>query len=77
MALCDAVTVMRAGRWCWTAPIADTSLDGLAEAMVGRRVHLGRDGRRRAPAPPGAVLLQAEGLPGATRWACRGWTACR
>ena len=59
MALCDAVTVMRGGQVVLDSPIAGTSLDGLAEAMVGRRVNLGRDGKH---ADPGAVLLQAEGL---------------
>jgi len=62
MALCDAVTVMRGGAVVLDAPIGETSIDGLAEAMVGRRVNLGRDGARAAP---GAVLLQAQGL----RWA--------
>ncbi len=28
--------------WCSTAPTADTSIDALAQAMVGRRVQLGR-----------------------------------
>ncbi|MFY9511913.1 MAG: ATP-binding cassette domain-containing protein, partial [Rubrivivax sp.] len=42
MALCDAVTVMRQGAVVLDAKIADTSIDGLAEAMVGRRVQLGR-----------------------------------
>ncbi len=62
MALCDAVTVMRGGQVVLDCAIADTSLDGLAEAMVGRRVHLGRlrDGARAGQA--GAVLLQAQGL---------------
>jgi general nucleoside transport system ATP-binding protein len=59
MALCDAVTVMRGGQVVLDAPIGQTSIDGLAEAMVGRRVNLGRDGKQ---AQPGAVLLQAEGL---------------
>ena len=59
MALCDAVTVMRAGQVVLDTPIADTSLDGLAEAMVGRRVNLGRAG---AAAQAGAVLLQATSL---------------
>jgi simple sugar transport system ATP-binding protein len=44
MALCDAVTVMRGGQVVLDCAIADTSLDGLAEAMVGRRVNLGRAG---------------------------------
>ncbi len=59
MALCDAVTVMRAGQVVLDTKIADTSIDGLAEAMVGRRVNLGRSG---AAAKPGAVLLGAKGL---------------
>ena len=62
MALCDAVTVMRGGQVVLDAAIADTSVDGLAEAMVGRRVNLGRSAAATAP---GAVLLQASGL---------GWT---
>jgi general nucleoside transport system ATP-binding protein len=59
MALCDQVTVMRGGQVVLDAPIGQVSIDGLAEAMVGRRVNLGRDGRR---AEPGAVLLNAQGL---------------
>ena len=59
MALCDAVTVMRAGQVVLDTKIADTSIDGLAEAMVGRRVNLGRSG---AAARPGEVLLAAQGL---------------
>jgi len=59
MALCDAVTVMRGGQVVLDTAIADTSLDGLATAMVGRQVNLGRRG---AAAAPGAVLLQAQGL---------------
>ena len=57
MALCDHVTVMRQGAVVLDCPIGETSLDGLAEAMVGRRVNLGRDATKRAP--PGAVLLDA------------------
>lgn len=60
MALCDAVTVMRAGQVVLDTPIADTSLDGLAMAMVGRRVHLGRVAG--AGAGPGPVLMSARGL---------------
>jgi simple sugar transport system ATP-binding protein len=59
LALCDHVTVMRQGAVVLDCPIGETSLDGLAEAMVGRRVNLGRDGHRAAP---GAVLLEAQGL---------------
>jgi len=61
MALCDAVTVMRQGAVVFDGPIADCSLDQLAEAMVGRRVHIGRDAGA-AQAHPGATLLAARGL---------------
>ena len=63
MALADHVTVMRQGQVVLDAPIGDVTLDSLAEAMVGRRVHLGRSADE-APAQPGEVLLQAQGL----RW---------
>ena len=59
VALCDTVTVMRAGAVVHEGPIADTSIDGLAQAMVGRRVELGRV----APQPAaGACLLRASRL---------------
>lgn len=60
MALCDEVTVMRQGAVVLDTPIAATSIDALAEAMVGRRVHLGRV--EGAKAAPGAELMRAEGL---------------
>ncbi len=63
MALCDAVTVMRGGAVVLDCAIADTSIDGLAQAMVGRRVQMGRAAGADAPTPtPGPVLLQARGL---------------
>lgn len=62
MALCDHVTVMRGGAVVLDCPIAQTSIDGLAEAMVGRRVKLGRDGA--AVTSTGPVLLSAKNL----RW---------
>ena len=77
MALCDAVTVMRAGAVVLDCAVVDTSIDGLAEAMVGRRVQMGRQTSQQtsqqtdrqadgaASAEPGKVLLQARGL---------GWT---
>ncbi|WP_350081755.1 ABC transporter ATP-binding protein [Aquabacterium humicola] len=61
LALCDQVTVMRAGAVVLDCPIADTSLDKLAEAMVGRRVNLGRDAASARP-KTGAVLLDAKHL---------------
>jgi general nucleoside transport system ATP-binding protein len=61
MALCDEVTVMRQGAVVLDTPIAATSIDALAEAMVGRHVHLGRvAGEKRAA--PGDVLLRANAL---------------
>lgn len=57
MQLCDQVTVMRAGRVVQELAIADASLEGLAEAMVGRHVQTGRVGGASRPA--GEVLLHA------------------
>ncbi len=57
IALCDHVTVMRAGRVVQELPIASASIEGLAEAMVGRKVNMGRaDGEVK---PVGEALLQA------------------
>ncbi|HSB22110.1 MAG TPA: ABC transporter ATP-binding protein [Burkholderiaceae bacterium] len=63
IALTDAVTVMRAGRVVLDCATADTTMDALAQAMVGRRVQLGRAGNRVA-ATHAEPLLQAEQL----RW---------
>lgn len=60
LALCDAVTVMRGGAVVLDTPTADTSLDALAQAMVGRRVNLGRTDQ--AVAQAGDAVLQAEHL---------------
>jgi len=60
MGLCDFVTVMRAGQVVVELPIAGASIEGLAEAMVGRKVHMGRvEGEARAA---GEVLFKAVGL---------------
>lgn len=60
MGLCDRVTVMRAGRVVQELPISDASIEGLAEAMVGRKVNIGRtDAGVHAQ---GEVLLRATGL---------------
>jgi simple sugar transport system ATP-binding protein len=74
VALADAVTVMRGGAVVLDTPVARTSIDALAQAMVGRRVEFGRPaGGNLAPAPgasggevaaDGAVLLRAHEL----RW---------
>jgi len=60
MALCDAVTVMRQGAVVLDTSTAHTSIDALAEAMVGRHVHLGRIAASAARRGP--ELLRAEGL---------------
>jgi simple sugar transport system ATP-binding protein len=60
MGLCDFVTVMRAGRVVVELPIAGASIEGLAEAMVGRKVQMGRvEGDVHAS---GEVLLSASDL---------------
>jgi simple sugar transport system ATP-binding protein len=60
MRLCDRVTVMRAGRVVHECAIGETSPAQLAEAMVGRKVNIGR------PAAVGEaghdVALSARGL---------------
>ncbi len=60
MGLCDFVTVMRAGRVVQEMPIAQASIEGLAEAMVGRKVQMGRV--QEAVKPLGPVLLSARKL---------------
>jgi len=60
MRLCDRVTVMRGGRVVHEADIADTSVEQLAEAMVGRTVQMGRQGDGAAQTGP--VLMQARAL---------------
>ena len=60
MQLCDDVTVMRGGRVVVRVATADTSVDQLAEAMVGRKVATGR-----AAGPeviPGDIKLAATGI---------------
>ena len=60
MRLCDQVTVMRAGRVVQELPIAQASCEGLAEAMVGRKVQVGRVDDETKSA--GEVLLQANNV---------------
>ncbi len=60
MGLCDFVTVMRAGQVVQELPIAEATIAGLAEAMVGRKVNMGRvEGEARQG---GEVLLAASQL---------------
>jgi simple sugar transport system ATP-binding protein len=61
MALCDAVTVLRAGQVVFDGPIAQCSLDQLAQAMVGRRVQLERPDVLKAT-PIKSVLLGVRDL---------------
>jgi simple sugar transport system ATP-binding protein len=60
MALCDVVTVMRAGQVVAEVGIAQASIEGLAQAMVGRKVNMGRAADTATGA--GEVLLQASRL---------------
>lgn len=60
MALCDTVTVMRAGRVVQEMPVAQADVDLLAHAMVGRKVQMGRS--QALGKAPGEVLLHAQGL---------------
>ncbi len=74
LALADHVTVMRQGAVVLDCPVAQTTLDGLAQAMVGREVRLGRAPAAEPPEPPERpeppapapapkpVLLHAAGL---------------
>lgn len=59
MAVTDEVSVMRRGEMVATRTTSETSVEELAELMVGRRVLLQVD---KGPATPGEVLLAVEGL---------------
>ena len=61
MALTDAVTVMRGGAVVLETRTQDTDIDGLAEAMVGRQVQIGR-AVGTSPNAAGELLLRAESL---------------
>ena len=56
-ALCDSVTVLKDGRHAGTRRVAETTTEELIRLMIGRDVHLDRDGSHRSP---GAVLLEAK-----------------
>jgi general nucleoside transport system ATP-binding protein len=60
MSLCDQVTVMRGGRVVQELPIAQASIEALAEAMVGRKVNIGRV--ETAPRGAGEVRLKASDI---------------
>jgi len=59
MTIADRVIVLRDGRLVGERKPADTSLEELAEMMVGREVDLVVD---KGPASPGEVVLEVEGL---------------
>ena len=59
MAITDEVSVMRRGEMVATRTTAQTSVEELAELMVGRHVLLRVD---KGPASPGKVLLSVENL---------------
>jgi simple sugar transport system ATP-binding protein len=59
MAVTDAVSVMRRGEMVATWPTAQTTMEKLAEAMVGRRVLLSVP---KGPSMPGRTLLGVESL---------------
>jgi len=65
MSLCDAVTVMRAGQVVQTTGIADTSAEDLAQAMVGRKVNLGRKAGAQAAGQQTRLSAQNLTLRGA------------
>ena len=63
MRLCDRVTVMRAGRVVHETAVADTSIEALATAMVGRKVFIGRKESAGHDAHArGELRLRAQGL---------------
>jgi simple sugar transport system ATP-binding protein len=59
MDIADRITVLRGGRVIGTTRPAETSLDKLAEMMVGRHVSLIVD---KGPAKPGEPVLDVQGL---------------
>ena len=58
-ALCDTVTVMRDGRYIATHQVAETSVDEIVAAMVGREVS---DLYPKTEAALGEVVLEVDGL---------------
>ncbi len=62
LALCDQVTVMRAGRVVDEMPIARASLEALAQAMVGRKVQLDRPAAIAQPQRDATPALLAQGV---------------
>ncbi len=61
-ALCDTVTVMRDGEYVSTHATADTTVDAMVAAMVGRDV---AELFPKTPAPVGEPVLEVDGLTSA------------
>ncbi|TDT50740.1 ABC transporter ATP-binding protein [Fonticella tunisiensis] len=59
MSMSDRVTIVRRGKVIDTVRTSETSIDRLAEMMVGRKVSLKID---KAPAKPGKVVLEIKDL---------------
>jgi simple sugar transport system ATP-binding protein len=70
MRWCDGVTVMRAGTVVLDGTVAQTSIDLLAQAMVGRNLQMGNDASKRSPTRA-EILLQAEALSYIDSWGVR------
>jgi simple sugar transport system ATP-binding protein len=70
MRLCDGVTVMRAGTVVLETTVAKTSIDQLAQAMVGRKLQIADGASRTSPAHE-EILLQAEALSYSDSWGVR------
>ena len=58
-ALCDRITIMRAGKNMGTYQVADVTTQEISRLMVGRDVVLKMD---KAPATPGVEVLRIDGL---------------
>lgn len=67
MSLCDDVTVMRGGEVVLNTAVADTSVEALAQAMVGRSVQMGR-ATGHSPREPGEVVLTLSGVDMTDAW---------
>jgi simple sugar transport system ATP-binding protein len=68
MALCDFVTVMRGGKVVQDLPIAEATIEGLAQAMVGRKVQMGRMADTTARAGGGELRLQTHQIEVRDAW---------
>ena len=64
MSVADRCSVLRKGKYIGTVNIADTSREELSRMMVGRDVEFVV---QKAPAKPGKVILEAEGLTVASK----------